>query len=134
MQHRLTKRVVDDTNPAGTDQFVWDTELKGFGLKITPAGKKTFIYQYRTGGRGTPTKRVTIGAYGPLTTDQARTQAVRLAGTVAEGRDPGQEHRQRKMDASDQARNTFAGLIDDFIHQYAQRHQRRWQETERLLR
>jgi hypothetical protein len=27
------------------DVFVWDTEIKGFGLKITPAGRKIYILQ-----------------------------------------------------------------------------------------
>lgn len=134
MQQRLTKRVVDDATPSDKDSFVWDTGLKGFGLKVTPAGRKSFIYQYRTGGRGTPTKRVTIGTYGALTTDQARTQAQRLAGAVADDRDPSAEGRQRKADLAHQSRNTFSGLIDAFIEQYAKRHQRQWQETERLLR
>ena len=88
MRRKITKRAVDDVAPSASDQFVWDTELKGFGLKVTPAGNKVYILQYRTGGRGSPTKRVTIGRHGALTPDQARSEATRLAGAIAAGNDP----------------------------------------------
>ena len=60
----ITKRAVDAAMPSGKDAFLWDDKLKGFGLKVTPAGVKVYLCQYRTGGRGTPTKRVTIGRHG----------------------------------------------------------------------
>ena len=45
---KLTKRVVDDSAPAESRYFVWDTELKGFGLLVLPSGVKTFIFQFLT--------------------------------------------------------------------------------------
>ena len=47
MEARITKRLVDQVAPAERDLFVWDTSLRGFGLKVTPAGRKTYVYQYR---------------------------------------------------------------------------------------
>jgi hypothetical protein len=47
---RLTKRVVDLLVPEPADRFIWDSELKGFGLKVTPAGRKSFVAQYRNRG------------------------------------------------------------------------------------
>jgi integrase len=88
MLTRITKRTVDAVNPSGADQFLWDRDLKGFGLKVTPAGNKVYILQYRKGGRGTPTKRVTIGRHGALTPEQARKEAARLSGAIASGSDP----------------------------------------------
>jgi integrase len=87
-QAKITKRTVDAMQAGPRDRFMWDTELAGFGLKVTPAGKKLYVYQYRRGGRSTPTRRVTIGPHGALTPDQARKKAVRLAGAVAGGGDP----------------------------------------------
>jgi integrase len=133
MQQSLTKRVIDQIVATKSTQFVWDTKLKGFGLKVTSAGKKVFIYQYRTGGRGSPTKRSTLGKYGDLTPDQARTRALQLAGSVAEGRDPRSEARERQTVAAQQAENTFARLVEKFIEQHAKKKQRNWRETKRLL-
>ncbi|MBF0154644.1 MAG: tyrosine-type recombinase/integrase [Magnetococcales bacterium] len=85
MQGKISKRTVDAINPGVADQFLWDTDLKGFGVKVTPAGKKSYILQYRLGG---PTRRYTIGVHGVLTPDQARQEAIRLLGLVANGKDP----------------------------------------------
>ena len=74
MPQRLTKRVVDLAAPESADRFLWDSDLKGFGLKVTPAGRKSFVAQYRSRDDGR-TQRLTIGAYGPLTVEQARSQA-----------------------------------------------------------
>jgi len=51
---RLTKRVVDAAEPAAAERFVWDSEVKGFGLRITPQGVKSFVFQYRMKGKRIP--------------------------------------------------------------------------------
>lgn len=99
---KLTKDAVDATHPGAKDLFVWDTKLAGFGLKVTPAGAKVFLYQYRLGGRGTKTRRWTIGKFGaPWTADKARDEAKRLATLVDQGVDPVEDmKRQRKVEAT----------------------------------
>ncbi|MDE2303538.1 MAG: tyrosine-type recombinase/integrase [Sphingomonadales bacterium] len=86
----ISKRSVDATKPGTRDQFLWDDEVPGFGLKVTPAGAKVYLFQYRIGGRGATTRRYTIGKHGPLTPDQARTRAKALAHMAEEGTDPRQ--------------------------------------------
>jgi len=112
----ITKRTVDAAKAGERDQFIWDNEVHGFGLKVTPAGGRVYIYQYRIARPGeaerTPAKRYTIGKHGNLTPEQARKRAKALAAMVDQGIDP----RQRDLDeiaAKDEAR-------------------RREQETERL--
>ena len=85
---KITKRTVDATKPGSRDEYIWDTELAGFGLKVTPAGKRVYLVQYRIGGRRSRTRRVTIGAHGVFTPDQARGKAERILAEVALGRDP----------------------------------------------
>lgn len=92
---KLTKTAVENA-PAGRDQrFLWDTEIRGFGLKIFPSGTKTFIYQYRSPeGRS---RRLTIGQYSDtLTADQARKLAKDKAHEVHAGRDPMREKQARR--------------------------------------
>src|SRR4051812_10126437 len=75
--------------PAARDAFLWDVDLRGFGVKCTPAGKRVFVVQYRTpGGRRSTTKRLTLGEHGPLAVDQARQLARRHLGAVAHGENP----------------------------------------------
>jgi hypothetical protein len=48
---KLTKRTIDTLlSPIAQDQIWWDEDLKGFGLKLTPAGRKVFLVQYRPAG------------------------------------------------------------------------------------
>lgn len=86
---KLTKRVVDTTSPdpTGRDVFVWDSEVKGFGLKVTAAGGKSYVLQYRTPeGRS---RRYSIGKHGsPWTCDEARSKAIDLLRGLANGSDP----------------------------------------------
>ena len=85
---KLTKTTVEAEQPGADQRFVWDTEIKGFGLKIFPTGAKTFVFQYRTPeGR---TRRHTIGKFSDvLTADQARKRARKdYAYEVHAGRDP----------------------------------------------
>lgn len=84
----ITKNAVDALQPGERDQFLWDRKVPGFGLKVTPAGSRVYIYQYRMGGRGSKVRRYTIGKHGALTADNARKEAKRLAALVAQGLDP----------------------------------------------
>ncbi|MCP5382045.1 MAG: tyrosine-type recombinase/integrase [Kordiimonadaceae bacterium] len=109
MGSKITKNGIDKLKPEEKDKFIWDGELKGFGLKVTPAGNKVFIVQYRPGGRGNPTKRYTIGKYGPLSAEEARKEAKSILGKVAKGTDP-QAIKQLEKKA-----NTIAELCDDYL-------------------
>lgn len=106
---RISKRSVDGTSAAHADVYLWDDELAGFGLKVTPAGRKVYLIQYRLGGRAGRTRRVTLGQHGVLTADQARSEARRLLGEVAAGRDPAGDRR-AKAEAP-----TLGSLLDQFL-------------------
>ncbi len=112
---RITKTAVDGMAPAAADQFLWDDEVRGFGLKVTPGGAKSYIIQYRTGGRGSPTRRYTIGRHGPLTPNAAKTEAKRLLGLVSDGKDPASIKRAARTVAVDLA---FAGFAGRFLNLY----------------
>ncbi len=96
----ITKRAVDAAKARETDSYLWDRELPGFGLKITPAGRKVYLVQYRLGGRKGRTRRVTIGQHGQVTPTFARAEAKRLLGEIAAGRDPASEGDKAKADKS----------------------------------
>ena len=85
---KLSKRVIEELEPMEKDQFYWDTGITGLALKVTPKGKKTFLVQYRPGGRGTPTRKMFIGPFDEVTFHKAQTEAKRILGLRAEGRDP----------------------------------------------
>ena len=84
----ISKRSVDAIKAGTEDAYLWDQDLKGFGLKVTPAvGRSTWSSIVWEAGRaahaGSPS-----GPHGVLTADEARTRAKQLLGEVAAGRDP----------------------------------------------
>ena len=86
---KLSKRTIDALVAGDGPQFYFDTDLKGFGLKVMPTGTKTFIVEYRvTGGRAAPKRRLTLGKVGALTADEARDLAKLALGRVHAGADP----------------------------------------------
>lgn len=103
---KLTKRVVDQSVPQQTEYFVWDSELRGFGLRVSPAGRKSFLVQYRFNGK---TRRQGLGVHGVLTVEQARTQALGVLSDVAARVDP------RSTPKPETAKLTVAELCDAYL-------------------
>lgn len=107
---RLTKRYVESLEPEAKERIVFDETLPGFGVRILTSGRKTFIVQYRSGGR---TRRVKLGRFGTVTADEARTRAREMLGAVAGGENPSENRRIERMAP------TVAGLCDRFIEEHA---------------
>ncbi|HXG99987.1 MAG TPA: Arm DNA-binding domain-containing protein, partial [Sphingomicrobium sp.] len=105
----MTKRLVDAAKAGTADCFLWDEDVRGFGLKVTPAGKKVYVLQYRLGGRGAATRRMTIGTHGsPWTPATARDEAGRLMTLVRQDKDPAEEKKERRRQAVDLAFDAYA--------------------------
>lgn len=97
IQH-ITKRAVDALTTDRHHEYVWDSELPGFGVRVTASGFKAYVAQYRVQGLGRrgAVKRLTLGTHGVLTPDEARKLAKRELGKVAQGLDPSAERAARK--------------------------------------
>ena len=106
---KLTKRMVDAFSTDATEDFLWDGEVKGFGVRARSSGAKSFLVAYRIGGRA---KRLTICKVGsPYTVDQAREVAVRMLRLAREGRDPA------LAKAEERKAVTVAELVDAYLNE-----------------
>ncbi len=90
---KITKRSVDAATPGAQEYFIWDDELRGFGLRVYPSGRKMYLAQFRAGGR---VRRVNVGLHGAITAEDARTEAMKHLSTVRLGGDPAAERDRRK--------------------------------------
>lgn len=86
-RNRITKRTIDALQADGRDYVAWDSELTGFGVRVRPSGSKSFVVVYRTGGRNSPLRRVTVGAVGKIDVDVARSEARRILAGAELGQD-----------------------------------------------
>src|SRR5262245_13673038 len=111
---KLIKSEIDKIKPGSKDTLYWDPDLKGFGLKVTPAGGKGYLIQYRIGGRAGKTERYKIGPHGQYTPEQARRRAKGLLGKVAEGISPQEGKRQAKREMVRVSENSTKALIDRY--------------------
>jgi integrase len=113
----ITIRTIEAAKPAfDRDVYTWDTGLRGFGLRVTPKGVKSYVLQYRV--EGGPARRKTIGVHGsPWTTQTARKEAERLLMLVRQGIDPVEQQREAKR--RENALN-MARYCDLFVELYLQ--------------
>jgi integrase len=111
---KLAKRTVDALNPREKAYVAYDSELHGFGVRVMPSGHKSFIVEYRPhgGGRGVA-RRLTLGALGALTPDQARRAAQEALARIRLGHDS-QAEKARERDSL-----MVGGLIDAFLEGHA---------------
>jgi integrase len=108
---KLTKNSIDSLPKSTSDMVYWDTGCPGFGVKVTPKGRKVFVVLYRTGGAGSSLRKYTIGVFGRVTLHQARVAAQRVFAAKLDGRDPAAEKRTAKqrvvVDRVDELSETF---------------------------
>jgi hypothetical protein len=111
----ITKRLVDVLKAAESEYFVWDRDLKGFGVRVQRTGERSYVVKYRAGnGRGAPTRRVTLGPVGTLTPDEARRLARTTLGSVAHGLDPA------TLRAAERRASTLREIAELFLSEHAE--------------
>lgn len=126
LDHRmkLTKRIVEALDPRMERYTVWDVELAGFGVRVSPKGGKSYGFKYTLNGHQ---RWLTIGTHGALTTEEARRKATIAKGLVQQGEDPCGEKAERKK-----ALPTMADLMDRFEAQHLPRLKPTTQTTYRI--
>ena len=127
---KLTKGAIDSLPTRTADVVYWDTGCPGFGVKVTPKGRKVFLVLYRTGGAGSKLRKYTIGPYGKVTLHQARITAQKVFSAKLEGRDPAREKREARI-------REVTDRVSDVLETYLTQHvsaNRSAAEISRLLR
>lgn len=108
---KLTKTLVDKAEAASKDVWLWDDEVPGFGVRVQPSGRKTYVVRYRT--QDSVQRKQTIGRCTDMHPDKARDLARKVFTAVAEGRDPAHEK------AENRAALTLAELADRYNNEHA---------------
>src|SRR5215207_2039650 len=113
---KLTKSAIDSLQPRSADAVYWDSTLPGFGVKVTPKGRKVFIALYRTQGGKSRLRKYTIGPLGRITLHQARIAAQRIFAARLEGRDPAAEKLElRRREVVDRIDDVVEAFIADHV-------------------
>ncbi|MCR9088796.1 MAG: site-specific integrase [Rhodobacteraceae bacterium] len=116
---RISRRAVDAMTPRDKRYYVWDTQLAGFGVKVLPSGRKTFVYKYRTsGGRAGVGREPVIGVDGTVTPDQARKVAQHWAAKIALGEDPAADRQTARSS------ERMSELFERYLRDHAELHKK----------
>jgi integrase len=111
---KLTDTIVKSLPiPAAGNRVHYDKEVKGFGCRVTAAGARSFVLNYRT--RGGRERRFTIGSASEWKANAARAEAIELKKRIDRGEDPLAEIE------ADRDAKTMANLCDRFIEEYLPR-------------
>ena len=111
----MGKRIVEKSikkmdAPEHGNRIEWDSEIPGFGVRVTAAGAMSFILDYRIAGRQ---RRYTIGRHPELTVVAARAEAGKLRARIRDGHDPMEERNQGRLEP------TLGDLAAEYLERYA---------------
>jgi integrase len=128
MVQKLTKRDIDGFAYEGSGNAAWDirwdTLIPGFGVRVYPSGKKSYIVRYAHKNR----KRLhTVGQTSKVPLDEARDLAVKHLAKIADNIDPAEEKRRIR------GVETVSKAFDKFLERHAKPNNKRWPETKRIF-
>ena len=106
---RLTKKIVDRLEPKASEYVIWCASLPGFGCRVRSTGAKSFIAQYRVGGRNSPVRKVTLGTTKKVTVEEAREAAKNVLARARLGEDVAAERSKQRQEL------TVAQLCDEYL-------------------
>lgn len=124
----FTDKVVKALKPKTSRYEVWEDGRPGFGLRVAPTGRKTWVFVYRFDGAP---RRMQFGAYPAKGLADAHLEHAAAAAELEKGIDPG-----AKKQTAKQARKlapTIEDLVGDYITKWAKPRKRSWEEDERQL-
>ena len=124
----LTKRAVEQLayeKQGDAADYRWDDKLKGFGVRVYPSGRKTFLVTYRN-AQGTK-RFLRLGDFGQLTVEQARDLAKAKLADVLHGRDPQAQRAKARDELS------FEQLAARYL-EHVKGHKRSWDDDAQRLR
>lgn len=130
MKKKLTARTVNALKPTGERFRVWDTEIIGFHVRVSPLGKRTYAISYRHKGLA---KEFTLGTHGAVTADQARDLAKSYVGLIAKGEDIQAVKKTSKAKADMERFQTLGAFITEKYAPWVEREMRSAPEPLRTL-
>ena len=106
---KITKRMVDALSARGNAGIAWDRDLPGFGVRLYPTGRITYVVQSR-GPNGS--RRATLGEHGDITPDQARKRAAAAIDRIKSGREALAREPEPELTVEDLARQCLVRYVD----------------------
>ena len=124
----FTDKSIKYLQPSIKRRIVWSTGNKGFGVRVTPKGQKTFVYMYKYETRD---RMLSLGVYPKMSLAEALQLYAKCKDDIDHGVDPGDQHTADRRDIRNAP--TVSELKRDYIEKYAKLNMASWAEDERML-
>jgi integrase len=131
-KHRLTDRKLIALKAGATRYEVMDTDVPGFGVRVSEKGQRTFILIARFAGSPNPTRRA-LGEYPAISLDKARTRARAWRDLIDQGIDPKAHEASLRREEIRKHQTTFGTVAEEFLERHVSG-QRRGKDTAREIR
>ncbi len=125
---RFTDRSIAAIKRKSERYEVWEDGRTGLGVRVSPAGRKSFIYMYRFDGKP---RRMTLGTYPAIGLASARVKHAKAKETLGKGGDPGALHVEKRR--AERHAETVSDLVEEYLEKYARPRKRSAGEDERIL-
>lgn len=125
---KFTERSVGAIKPQNDRIEIWEPGRKGFGVRVYPSGKKSWVFLYRYHGKA---RRMTLGEFPHLSLAKAHVKHAEAAALLREGIDPGRLDIVAK-EVKRQA-PTVDELAEEYLEKWARPRKRSWREDQRIL-
>ncbi len=125
---KFTVRDIEALAPCVKRYDLLESEGHGFGVRVAPSGRKSWIYLYHHGGR---LRRMTLGVYPSVTLADAHKVHAGAHAAVKNGEDPAARQIQVRHEAL--RAPTIAQLAHEYLEHWAKPHKRSWHEDARIL-
>jgi integrase len=126
---KFTQRGIESLKPEIKRYIKWNENGNGLGVRVTPNGKKTFIFMYRLDGKS---KMLTIGQFPKIGLADAGVAHAKAVEMLHRGKDPAQIKQDKKR--SDKEAETISALIEEYMERWAKPRKRTWKQDERTLK
>ena len=125
---KFTDRQIKALKPKKERYEVWETNGKGFGVRVSSTGRKSFIFLYKFQGTS---RRITFGNYPEMSLADAHAAHAKSRQLLEQGSDPATV----EQDAKEESRRSpsVKRLVAEYIEKYAKPRKRSWKEDERIL-
>ena len=125
---KFTDRQIKALKPKKGRYEVWEDNGKGFGVRVSPAGRISFIFLYRFQGKS---RRMTFGVYPAMSLADAHASHAKARQLLEKGVDPATIEQEEKEES--RRSPSVKRLVNEYIEKYAKPRKRSWKEDERIL-
>ncbi len=126
---KFTDKGIAALKPKAERYEVWEGGRTGLGVRVSPAGRKSWIFMYRFGGKA---RRMTLGTYPALTLANAHVQHAQAKERLERGEDPGALHVEKRR--AERTAETVNDIAEEYLDKWARPRKRSAGEDERILR